>query len=511
MKVNQFNSNNIDRLVKINSYLKENYDINVGKILPQAKLEKAYKNVEHRIANLRNKGSKFQQDPNYGMNIMVRDALGIMINEGMYYEGVKFMEMMEELYEYGCSLAEAGDEYDEMMKSCGKKYDTMPFRFPKDMVLVKLGEEMRKVYEIAPAIGAALGGAARAGAMGFGAGAGAGMTGGSVNLSSEKDYKDKRRLNAAAPAIAGAALGIAGANAVGAAGEKIGGAIDSAGTGIGNAARGLGDMALKMNDANWEGAVDEAEQDTMEPGSKEKPVSNDNHVAYLDKAYMDDEGNYEGNYDNKVDDKFAYILGKALGKSDYYNYSLGELFAELESIDARTADELNNMYKNYAKKAGVEPMDFKESFEGFLDELLGEMVTEEVESVEEAEVVMAARALSNDIQDHVERLGRMVNEDLPAIADQMASEFGVDRASNFKSNMEQVLNATLDANKAAKDGIDGLVGEITGSGSVAPAGDMGGMGDMPEPGLDDMPADNFDGADAEAGPLDEPLGRAEKE
>ena len=38
MKVNQFNSNNIDRLVKIQSYLIENYDINVGKILPQKKL-----------------------------------------------------------------------------------------------------------------------------------------------------------------------------------------------------------------------------------------------------------------------------------------------------------------------------------------------------------------------------------------------------------------------------------------------------------------------------------------
>ena len=56
MKVNQFNSDNINRLVKIQKYLNENYDINVGKILPQKKLDTAYKNVEQRIANLRNKG-----------------------------------------------------------------------------------------------------------------------------------------------------------------------------------------------------------------------------------------------------------------------------------------------------------------------------------------------------------------------------------------------------------------------------------------------------------------------
>ena len=52
------------------------------------------------------------------------------------------------------------------------------------------------------------------------------------------------------------------------------------------------------------------------------------------------------------------------------------------------------------------------------DELVSEMVddtiTEEIRgtSVEEAEVVMAARALSNDIQDLIERIGRMANEDI---------------------------------------------------------------------------------------------------
>ena len=55
----------------------------------------------------------------------------------------------------------------------------------------------------------------------------------------------------------------------------------------------------------------------------------DNPLKYLDK---------EGNYDNDVDRKFAYIMGKALGKQDYYNFSLSELFAELESIDVKMAD-----------------------------------------------------------------------------------------------------------------------------------------------------------------------------
>lgn len=428
MNVNQFNTSNLDRLGKIQKYLVENYDINVGKVLPQKKLDKAYRAVEQRIANLRNKGSKFQLDPNYGMNIMVRDALGIMITEGLYYEGENYRKLMDELYEYSCSLAESGDDYDTVMASAGKKYDVMPARYPKEMVLAALAEQLKPMYEIAPAVA----GAMRAGAMGFGAGAGAGLTGGSVNLESE---------------------------------------------------------------------INELEN---------PPVDDDNPLRYLDK---------EGNYENETDRKFAYIMGKALGKQDYYKFSLSELFAELESIDVKMADALEQEYIRHAKAKGVQPMSFKESkqpssFDIFLDEVVDSMVTEEIAgtSVEEAEVVMAARALSNDIQDHIERIGRMVNEDLPAISDSMAHEFGVEKARSFKDGMEQLLSSTLEANKAAKEGIDGILSGITGEGDIGggmmdePADDM-----MAEPALDDVPLDDFDGADAEAGPMDEPLGRAEKE
>ena len=415
MKVNQFNSDNINRLVKIQKYLNENYDINVGKILPQKKLDTAYKNVEQRIANLRNKGSKFQQDPNYGMNIMVRDALGIMINEGMYYEGENYRKLMDELYEYGCSLAESGDDYETVMASCGKKYEVMPARFPKEMVMAALGDQMTPMFE-----NPALLSIARAGAAGVGFGA----AGGQVNASMS------------------------------------------------------GGMATVVN----------ADAD---PKIEMSPT-----------------------------DKLHQGLAKIL-KKDSDQYGVGELFAELEGIDVKKADALYDVYSNACKANNEEPMNFKENredegnFDSFLDEIVEDMVTEEIAgtSVEEAEVVMAARALSNDIQDHIERLGRMVNEDIPAIADSMSHEFGLDKAQSFKTGMEELLASTLDANKACKDGIDGILGNITGEGSVAgevPSMDDG-MGDMSEPALDDVPLDDFDGADAEAGPLDEPLGRLEKE
>ena len=144
------------------------------------------------------------------------------------------------------------------------------------------------------------------------------------------------------------------------------------------------------------------------------------------------------------------------------------------------------------------------------DDIVDDMIAEEVE-VEQAEVVMAIRALADDVQNHIERIGRMVNEDIPAIADQMVAEFGVEQAGQIKDQMEQALQALLDANKVGKDGVDAVVGQLTGMGSLADAGaPMDAPVDAP---VDaeapvDAPVDNVPAA---AGPEEEPLGRAEVE
>lgn len=144
----------------------------------------------------------------------------------------------------------------------------------------------------------------------------------------------------------------------------------------------------------------------------------------------------------------------------------------------------------------------EETNESMFDDIIAELITEEVE-VEQAEVVMALRSLSDDIQDQIERIGRMMNEDLPAIADQMTAEFGADQAMSVKSSLEQTLQGVLDAAKAGKDGVDASVGQLTGTGSpmVDPA--MADAG-MEEPGMEE-PVDNVPAA---SGPEEEPLGRA---
>ena len=127
------------------------------------------------------------------------------------------------------------------------------------------------------------------------------------------------------------------------------------------------------------------------------------------------------------------------------------------------------------------------------------MINEEVEgtSIEEAEVVMAVRALADDIQGHVEEIGRMTNESLPAIADQMRGEMGAQAAAAFADSVNGLLGGYLENSKLAKEGIDNAIAGLIGAGTIVNA--------EPEVGLEEPAMDVNE--PAAAGPEEEPLGR----
>ena len=159
----------------------------------------------------------------------------------------------------------------------------------------------------------------------------------------------------------------------------------------------------------------------------------------------------------------------------------------------------------------IQESDMKASM---FDDILNDMLAEEV-NVEEAEVVMAVRALADDIQGQVERIGRMVNEDIPAISDSMRNEMGADTAQSFADATTQLLSAHLEACKALKGGLDTAITGLTGGemvGGLGDTGDLGGeLGGMGDPALDDLGMEEpvADNVPAMAGPETEPLGRAE--
>ena len=151
--------------------------------------------------------------------------------------------------------------------------------------------------------------------------------------------------------------------------------------------------------------------------------------------------------------------------------------------------------------------------ESMFDDIIDDMLAEEV-NVEEAEVIMAARALADDVQDMVARLGKMVNEDLPAIQDQMRAELGAEVAAGFQDSMVSAVDGHLAQTKATKQSMDDAIGMLSGEAPM----DSGMMADEPM----DAPVDSMDAEvdamaepdamdvndPAAAGPEEEPLGRA---
>jgi predicted nucleic-acid-binding protein len=146
--------------------------------------------------------------------------------------------------------------------------------------------------------------------------------------------------------------------------------------------------------------------------------------------------------------------------------------------------------------------------------------------VEQAEVIIAAKGFSQELQDMIEKVGRLMNEDLPPVSDQMRQAYGQDVAASFQTTMQSELENVLGNLRSTKDKIDASVTSIsTGGGMDAETdmdaeigggedfNDMGDMGVDDELGNDveDLAGDAFGGDIAAAGPEEEPLGRATKE
>ena len=294
-------------------------------------------------------------------------------------------------------------------------------------------------------------------------------------------------------------------------------------------------IVLKAAKAYYEGSCTESESMYEEPNGKDAPEFPSNDPAtFLDAFQL---GEMARELGMKVEDVatldaieeklelFAEVSGKSRNAVVEFLNSLEEdsVAGGIQMFGMKVSEQ--NKFTGARKdaiKAGKDSFEVdgkvykitgdtkdEEMQESMFDSIIDEMLAEEVD-VEQAEVVMAARALSDDIQDMIARLGKMANEDLPAIADQMRAEMGADVAAGFNEQMNSTLSAHLDATKATKDAMETAIAGITGDAPLgAPGGDMA-LADQPapeeDPSIDDMAMDTVE--PAAAGPEEEPLGRA---
>jgi len=196
----------------------------------------------------------------------------------------------------------------------------------------------------------------------------------------------------------------------------------------------------------------------------------------------------------------------------------GDLDMELSLVGDE--DDSGDDYFSYQAKKSKR----NEMKEGYVKELRKLLEAE----VEQAESLIAAKSFSQELQDMIEKLGRLVNEDLPAVADQMRDSHGADVATGFEDSVSGTLNGIMDNLRNSKQELDNSVSSIADGGMPAASNDMGDFSDEELGGEEDLGdldldadvdlelgdeelGDEFGGADELAGDEEEPLGRAKKE
>lgn len=172
---------------------------------------------------------------------------------------------------------------------------------------------------------------------------------------------------------------------------------------------------------------------------------------------------------------------------------------KLEAIKESTQRKITNLRDN---GQDVSNKDFQKLLliaEG-IDMAIEKKKLEESADLDQAEVLLAAKQMADDLQKMAENLASMQVEDLMSIHNAMKEQVGTAEADAFNSSAEAAIGSALEAVKSANEQVGNAV--LTAQGQAPETTDM----DMPvepegdmEAGLDDLDApmdDEFGGADA---------------
>lgn len=109
--------------------------------------------------------------------------------------------------------------------------------------------------------------------------------------------------------------------------------------------------------------------------------------------------------------------------------------------------------------------------------------------IQQAQVVLAAQDMVDQIQKMLEQISEMQFKDLPALTDSIRNDMGIDQATKFQADATAALSTLLGAVQAGKTQLEGAQAVLTGQAPVVP-------------GEEDLAADPTADLDADAADLD---------
>jgi len=96
----------------------------------------------------------------------------------------------------------------------------------------------------------------------------------------------------------------------------------------------------------------------------------------------------------------------------------------------------------------------------------------EASEIQQAQVVLAAQDMVDQVQKMSEQVSAMQFKDLPALIDQIKNEVGVDQATQFNGDASAALSGLLQNLSGAKQQLEAALGVVTGQAPQVPGDDM---------------------------------------
>ena len=113
----------------------------------------------------------------------------------------------------------------------------------------------------------------------------------------------------------------------------------------------------------------------------------------------------------------------------------------------------------------------------------------EASEIQQAQVVLAAQDMVDQVQKMIEQVSAMQFKDLPALVDSIRNDVGMDQAQQFNNDVTASLQGLIQGLQGSKTQLETAQGVLTGQAPVVPGQDAGAAGAAPIPGADLSGAD----------------------
>lgn len=206
--------------------------------------------------------------------------------------------------------------------------------------------------------------------------------------------------------------------------------------------------------------------------------------------------------------KFNRVMESRFGFAIDYNKLTRKKAQRLVTAFTESLDSIKRSHGMHTAEKNPRYMELLMVREGLNHWLSSDqsVVAEEAEMVTESETakseaILAARDIVDSMQDMMERVGKMQNEQMPALLDAIRDQISMEQADGFKASVTPLLDTLAQTLQSSREQADQAARALAGEQVAAPMAMPGAepVSQLPAPETSDLDTDEFAATDAAAG------------